>query len=487
MKHMKLPDFDTVPAAFDWVVRQYGHRTAVLDDATAWTYEQLDALSDSLAARLPEESCIGVILDHGLVMIAAILAVLKAGKAYVPLEPDFPPERIRQILTEAGVHTVITQPDYVSVVPEGTVALCPSLPLEPAAFEPPAISGEDPAYILYTSGSTGRPKGVCVRQRNLMHYVRAFHREFHNGPDDVMLQGSVCTFDIFVEEVFTTLLAGATLAIPATGDFHERMQYCQDHQVTLVSGIPWLAAQMNRERILPESLRLLICGGDTLHQDQIDWIREQIPVYNTYGPSETTVCASYYSTWKQKPLADGTYPIGHPVAGVALEILDEQGNVVAPGQTGEICVYGNGVSAGYIGDHEAENRMFDHDMYHTGDLGYQLPDGNYVFSGRLDRQVMIYGKRVEPEEVERVMERCPGVREAVVTTWMDDAGSSHLHGWIQPEPDADPQLPETLSAFMERYLTGYMIPETVTVVSSFPRTANGKVDSRALKAGGRDA
>ncbi|WP_301010995.1 amino acid adenylation domain-containing protein, partial [Faecalibaculum rodentium] len=427
-------------------------------------------------------------------MIASMLAVLKAGKAYVPMEPDFPVERIRDILQEAEIRTVITQKAYTDRLLPDVKPLILTLPMVHHDLRQPAVSGEDPAYILYTSGSTGRPKGVCVLQRNLMHYVRAFHHEFHNGPGDIMLQGSVCTFDIFVEEVFTTLLNGAALAIPHTDEFHARMQYCEDHGITFISGFPWLVAQMNSEKLVPSRLRILISGGDTLHHSQMDTIADRVPVYNTYGPSETTVCASYYCASGKQPLADGSHPIGRPVLGASMEILDEAGNPVPTGTTGEICIYGNGVSAGYIGDHTRENLAFDHNMYHSGDLGYQLPDGNFVFLGRKDRQVMVYGKRVEPEEVESVMEKCPGVQEAVVTTWMDPEGSSHLHGWIVPEPDpeneqipvAERDLTERLKSCLSRHLTPFMIPESFTVLASLPRTANGKVDKEALDALGDD-
>ncbi len=251
---------------------------------------------------------------------------------------------------------------------------------------------------------------------------------------------------------------------------------------------------MNSEKLVPSRLRILISGGDTLHHSQMDTIADRVPVYNTYGPSETTVCASYYCASGKQPLADGSHPIGRPVLGASMEILDEAGNPVPIGTTGEICIYGNGVSAGYIGDHARENLAFDHNMYHSGDLGYQLPDGNFVFLGRKDRQVMVYGKRVEPEEVESVMEKCPGVQEAVVTTWMDPEGSSHLHGWIVPEPDpeneqtpvAERDVTERLKSCLSRHLTPFMIPESFTVLASLPRTANGKVDKEALDALGED-
>ncbi|WP_285944799.1 AMP-binding protein, partial [Faecalibaculum rodentium] len=187
MKPMNLPKYDTVPAAFDAVVSRWPDELAVLDGNRPWTFSELNDLVNDIAGILPDEPRIGIILDHSILMIASMLAVLKAGKAYVPMEPDFPVERIRDILQEAEIRTVITQKAYTDRLLPDVKPLILTLPMVHHDLRQPAVSGEDPAHILYTSGSTGRPKGVCVLQRNLMHYVRAFHHEFHNGPGDIML------------------------------------------------------------------------------------------------------------------------------------------------------------------------------------------------------------------------------------------------------------------------------------------------------------
>lgn len=206
-----------------------------------------------------------------------------------------------------------------------------------------------------------------------------------------MLQYSVCSFDIFVEEVFTSLLNGAALAIPADedkADIHALMAFVERHHVTMISGFPYLLAEMNHLSVIPSSLRLLISGGDVLRGVYVDHLLNKAEVYNTYGPSETTVCASYYRCNSGTVLEDGTYPIGHPVLGAQIRILDQSGNEVAKGQTGEICIYGGGVSLGYIGDHAEENRAFERQpdgstMYRSGDLGYILPREGIVGVGRI--------------------------------------------------------------------------------------------------------
>lgn len=220
-----------------------------------------------------------------------------------------------------------------------------------------------------------------------------------------------------MEEVFTSLLNGAALAIPAEDDkkdIRSLMAFVERHGVTMLSGFPYLLAEMNHLPSIPSSLRLLISGGDVLRGHHVNHLLDKAEVYNTYGSSETTVCASYYRCRDGQVLEDGTYPIGHPVLGAEIKVLDNEGNELPRGKAGEICIYGGGVSNGYIGEHEEENKAFvtltdGSRMYRSGDLGYLLPDGNIAFLHRKDTQIMIYGKRVEVMEVESKLYQCSGV------------------------------------------------------------------------------
>ena len=329
---------------------------------------------------------------------------------------------------------------------------------------------ERPAYVLYTSGTPGRPKGVCVTNRNVCHYVRAFADEFHPGPGDVMLQYSVCSFDIFVEEVFTSLLNGAALAIPADedkADIQSLMAFVERHHVTMISGFPYLLAEMNHLPSIPSSLRLLISGGDVLRDVYADHLLGKAQVYNTYGPSETTVCASYYRCNGGTVLKDGIYPIGHPVLGARIRILDSEGNEVPKGQTGEICIYGGGVSMGYIGDHDAENKAFE-----------PQPDGNIAFLHRKDDQIMIYGKRVEVAEVESRLYQCKDVQQAVVRAFTDEEGLSYMTAYVVPS-DNSLRVSEVKKELSEN-LTAFMIPEFFVEMKQIPLNVNGKPDVSRL-------
>ncbi len=461
--------------------------TAVIDEQRSLTRIELKQLIDTIAAKIPSEADrVGIMMEHTVEMIAAIFAVLKVGKAYVPVEPFFPKERIDFMMLDAEVDIILTNSVYREKIENyPCVFIDPGIEMEEVSTNPSA-SPDSLAYILYTSGSTGVPKGVAVRNRNVCHYVRAFQREFHTNETDTMLQYSVCSFDIFVEEVFTALLSGAVLAIPSAKtkkDIHSLMEFVESNHVTEISGFPYLLLEMNHLPQIPKCLRLLISGGDVLRASYISNLVDRVEIYNTYGPSETTVCASYYRCNDVPPLPDGTFPVGKPVLGTQIEILDEHMVSVKPGEIGEICILGEGVSAGYIGSRKKENAAFvtRQDglvVYRSGDLGYFLPDGNIAFLHRKDTQIMILGKRVEPAEVESVLCKCPEIEKAVVRPYIDEQNLSYMVAYVvlkQPEANLS-----TLKKEMARFLPNYMIPEFFVRMADFPLNANGKVDSKAL-------
>lgn len=460
---------------------------AVFDEERTLTRMELEQLINTIAAKIPAEAHrVGIMMEHTVEMIASIFAVLKVGKAYVPVEPFFPQERIEFMMRDAGVDMILTNSIYKEKA-ENFPCVCidPGMEAEDV-YVVSSASPDDLAYILYTSGSTGKPKGVAVRNRNVCHYVRAFQNEFHPGEADMMLQYSVCSFDIFVEEVFTTLLSGAVLAIPSAKtkeDIHTLMEFVENNNITEISGFPYLLLEMNHLPQIPKSLRLLISGGDVLRASYITNLTDKVEIYNTYGPSETTVCASYYRCNDVMPLADGTYPVGKSVLGTQIEILDEHLVPVKPGEIGEICILGDGVSAGYIGNRKRENEAFvtrqdGTVLYRSGDLGYFLPDGNIAFLHRKDTQVMILGKRVEPIEVESVLCKCSEIEKAVVRPYMDEQNLSYMVAYVvlkQPEANLS-----TLKKEMARFLPNYMIPEFFVRMKDLPLNANGKVDAKAL-------
>ena len=397
---------------------------AVFDEHRSLTFNELDKMASQIAANFPgEPKRIGVVMNHGVEMIASLFAILKIGAAYVPVEPSFPTDRIRFMMNECNVDFVLT--------------------------------------------------------------ATAVRNEFHPAPGDVMLQYSVCSFDIFVEEVFASLLSGAALAIPpeeAKNDIRLLMKFVEENHVTIISGFPYLLLEMNKLKAIPKSLRLLISGGDVVRESYIDKLLPQVEVYNTYGPSETTVCASYFRCNGTQALPDGTYPIGKAVKGVSIKLLDEQMNPVLVGKIGEICIFGNGVSHGYVGKRENEAFVTLPDgqrMYRSGDLAIMQPDGNLLFLHRKDTQVMILGRRVEPAEVQNILCECHDVEKGAVYANTDEQGLSYLTAYVVPKNKKRFSMSAVKKA-MTKFLPPYMIPEFFVRMEAMPVTPNGKVNGEAL-------
>ncbi len=477
---------DTIYGLFRKTVERQPDATAIIENNRTMTFRELSEMVDMIADSIPAKTtAVGIVMQHRAEMIASILAVLKTGAAYIPAEPTFPVERIKYMMTEGKVDVVLTEMQYSALL-EGFDQIysdCSICTAQPGSKERTYEQREDDlAYILYTSGTTGRPKGVSVTNKNVCHYVRAFENEFHPKNGDIMLQYSVCSFDIFVEEVFTSLLNGAALAIPSKNDKKDigrLMDFVDRNKVTMLSGFPYLLAEMNHLDYIPSSLRLLISGGDVLRGHHVNNLLDKAEVYNTYGPSETTVCASYYRCRDGKVLEDGTYPIGHAVLGAQIRVMDDKGNEVPKGETGEICIYGDGVSNGYTGDHDEENKAFvtladGSRMYKSGDLGYILPNGDIAFLHRKDTQIMIYGKRVEVMEVESKLYQCDGVEQAIVRAFTDEEGLSYMIAYVVPKKK-DLKVSQVKKE-LSKDLTPFMIPEFIIKMPNIPLNVNGKPD-----------
>ena len=465
----------TIYSRFREMVRKYPENTAIIEEDRTLSFSQLDRMADDIASKFYDRQpkSVGIVMHHGAEQIAAMLAVLKSGAFYVPAEPSLPQERIDYMMQTAGVDFIIKD-NYCKHLKHTDKEMADR-------SEPEGL-----AYVLYTSGTSGKPKGVSVENHSVVNYCEAFEEEFHTGPGDVMLQYSVCSFDIFVEEVYTTLLNGAALCIPShavhNGSLMGLMKFVDRHGVTVIDGFPYLLAEMNRLDYIPESVRLIISGGDVIRASYITRLKDLgIKIYNTYGPSETTVCSNYFRIDNAEPLEDGTFPVGKAVKGVEVKIMDQDLNEVPKGSVGEICIFGEGVSRGYINNApEQANFVTMPDgirMYRSGDLGYELPDGNVAFLHRRDDQVMILGKRLEPEEVENVLNTCPDVERGVVKAFKDEQGLHYLTAYVIPKEGA---TLKNIRKYLSERLTDFMVPEFFVKVKEIPLTRRGKVNVAAL-------
>ncbi len=466
---------NTIYSRFREMVDKFPQSPAIIEDDRTLTYRELDEMVNAVLSKFYDRNpaAVGIVMHHGAEQLAAMLAVLKSGAFYVPAEPSLPQERIDYMMQTANVDFIITDNFCKHLRPTERVMEDRSTP-------------DGVAYVLYTSGTSGKPKGVVVENHSVVNYSEAFEEEFHTGPGDIMLQYSVCSFDIFVEEVYTTLLNGAAVCIPShavhNGSLAGLMKFIERHKVTIIDGFPYLLAEINKLPELPKSVNLIISGGDVIRASYITNLRDKgVRIYNTYGPSETTVCSNYYRIDNAEPLEDGTFPVGKPVKGVRTKILDKNLNEVPKGEVGEICIFGEGVSRGYINDvPEQKNFVTLEDgtrMYRSGDLGYELPDGNLAFLNRRDNQVMILGKRVEPEEVENVLNTCPEVERGVVRAFLDENGLHYLTAYIVPNEGC---TLHKVRKYLADRLTDFMVPEFFVRVHEIPVTRRGKVDVDAL-------
>lgn len=484
-------NYQTLNQLFERQVELNPENIAASDNVCRLTYGELNSRSNHVAHYLISEGIkpemfVGIVMDHTVDMLVAIMSVIKSGGAYVILEPDFPPERIAFILEETGAKKVFTQKKYAHLFNNDKELITDMnmLSAYPDTNPDNGNTEQNTLYALYTSGSTGKPKGIIVEHRNVVNYVKAFRYEFAINSSDRMLQCSVCTFDIFVEELFPVLLNGGTLVIAdkAQRDNPEKLVSLMHREnITIMSGFPYLLQDISSMK-MPASLRLIITGGDVLKPQYIPAL-PAIEIYNTYGPSETTVCATYYN-FRNGTTGRGSVPIGKPVYGVQVYIMDEDLKPVKDGEMGEICIAGKGVARGYINRpqetaHNFVVNPYNHKemMFRSGDLGIRLPDGNIDFIRRKDAQVMIKGKRVEPLEVENILLHYDGIKLAVVQALTNDQGLHYLAAYYETNRNVDKNK---LLVYLKHYLPEYMIPEHIVRLDTLPRTHNGKIDRNAI-------
>ncbi|UCH92667.1 MAG: amino acid adenylation domain-containing protein, partial [Candidatus Aminicenantes bacterium] len=364
----------------------------------------------------------------------------------------------------------------------------------------------DLAYVIYTSGSTGRPKGVMVEHGNVVSYLHAFYQEFTINPGDTIIQQTAYTFDAFVEELFSLLLAGGKVAIPSREeilDIDLLTGFIKKNRATIIDCTPLLLNELNREAATGH-LRLFISGGDTLKGEYINRLVKKGTVYNTYGPTESAVCAAYY---RCEPGIKTNVPIGKPIANYKIYILDKYEKPAPIGIPGELCISGPGLSRGYLNQPELTARKFiklnlkvnrshmsytSHItylsyithlsyIYRSGDLARWLPDGNIEFLGRIDHQVKIRGYRIELGEIENRLLSHKDIKEVVVTTGEDINKEKHLYAYVV---SAKTFTVSELRDFLARELPGYMIPAQFVQLEKIPLTPGGKVDRKMLLASG---
>ena len=478
---------------------------ALLFEDQALTFSEINSRANQLARRLlsygglEPEARVGVMLPRTPDALVALLAIFKAGGCYLPLDPEYPPERLAFMLDDAAVSLLITEESLRVHLPEQAT---PVITLDAEQLAQQSIENieneirpEQLAYIIYTSGSTGRPKGVSVEHRQLLHTLQSAQEVLKLTESDCLPSIASFSFDISLLELLCAPLAGGRCLLVSThGVLEATVTASVLQEATVLHAVPGLMRRfvnVARETRTGRQLRQLLVGGEAVPPELLAEMLEvwrSADVQVLYGPTEATIICGSYAVSREE--AVDHQMIGRPLPNTVLRILDGAGKLVPIGIDGEICIGGAGLARGYLGraDLTAEKFVVDEysthagaRIYRTGDRGRYLPDGNIEFTGRMDEQVKVRGFRIELGEIESVLREHGAVKEAVVIALEDKGNERRLAAYVVTAQDASRNVSELRSHLKER-LPEYMIPSAFVYLDALPLTSHGKIDRRALPA-----
>ena len=471
------------------------------------TYDELNRRANRLAHELIADGVgpdvlVGVYAVRSLEMVIALLGILKASGAYVPIDPEYPPDRVAYMLEDAKIPIVLTQHRVVDSLPLHSAKvrfLDSDLLPDVSRYDdnpPHQVSALNMAYMIYTSGSTGRPKGAMNTHRGIVNRLLWMQEQYGLTQADVVLQKTPFSFDVSVWEFFWPLLNGARLTVARPGGHREAsylVNLIQSRRVTVLHFVPSMLSVFLEAAGVEgcTSVRHVICSGEALSADLRDRLfsRLNVHLHNLYGPTEAAVDVTHWSCTPSD--RERFVPIGRPVSNTQCYILNESLKPVPVGVPGELYLGGVQVGRGYHRQPELTAQKFLPDpfqadaeahLYKTGDLCRYLPSGHIQYLGRLDNQVKIRGFRIELGEIESVLNDCPQLSQSVVVLREDRPGDTRLVAYVVPADVSSPPSIQELRQFQERQLPEYMIPSTFVVLDRIPLTVNGKVDRTALPA-----
>ncbi len=499
--HVPYPHETPLPQLIEQQVARTPDAPAVSFAGQQLTYRELNARANRLAHYLREkgvgpEVLVGIFIERSLEMVVGLLGILKAGAAYVPMDPTYPAERIGFMLEDAEMPVLVTQSHLVSRLPEHTASLV-CLDTDTAALEEqpdtnpiPLATPRNRAYVIFTSGSTGRPKGVQICHRAVVNFLISMSREPGLTTEDRLLAVTTLSFDIAGLEIYLPLIVGAHIIVASAAtaiDGTALIQELTQERITVMQATPitWrilLAAGWQGNPNLK-----ILCGGEALPPELAQPLLSKVgSLWNVYGPTETTI---WSTAWEIKP-GDEPISIGRPIANTDIYLLDPHRQPVPIGVPGELFIGGDGLARGYLNRPElTAERFIKHPfssdpsdrIYGTGDLAYYQPDGTIIVIGRLDHQVKVRGFRIELGEIESVLSQHPTVQQAVLVVREDTPGDKRLVAYVMPRPEQHP-LADELHRHVQQRLPAYMVPAAFVIMETFPQTPNGKIDRRALPA-----
>jgi amino acid adenylation domain-containing protein/non-ribosomal peptide synthase protein (TIGR01720 family) len=486
-----------VDKAIAETARRHPNAVAVIDGPRSLSYSELRSRVENLAARLSGLGLgagdrVGLFTERSVDAVVMMLAILEAGAAWLPLDPSFPKTRLDALLEDAKPKLVLAPSALVGHAPGRAISLEVDAPLAP----PSSSRGDAPAYVIYTSGSTGKPKGVVIPNRALANHAAAIAGRYELAPGDRVLHFASLAFDVAIEEIVPTLLAGATIVVRPPGDVPTITEFnalLREQRVTVVN-LPasywheWVA-EIDRGRVqLPPHLRLVVVGSERLLPTSVSaWsqhVGSRVRLLNAYGTTEATITSTVYEAGASASRDATNVAIGKPLQGVRVYVVDSRMQLLPVGVPGEALIGGASIALGYLNQPAETEDRFIADPFHkspgarcyrTGDRMRWRPDGNLEFLGRLDEQIKIRGFRVEPGEVEAALRRHPVVTDAAVVAH-EVEGRALLAAFITPrEVDV-----EHLKGFLAERLPNYLVPSMFVPLRALPRTASGKIDRQAL-------
>ena len=493
---------------FENRMQKYKNSQAVSFKGESFSYENLNIRANQFAEYLrtqgvTKNSPVGICMDRSLTAVVSMLGIVKAGGAYMPIDPDYPVDRKKFMLDDSGAKILLTDEHLIKSLPETDAEIiCPATSWDELIK---GISGtrnisninnpEDTFYIIYTSGSTGKPKGVQITHRNILNHNFSVIRDFALSANDKVMQFGSISFDLSAEEIFPTLLIGAELFLRTDEVLSSMKQFLSFVNTNKISVLDLPTAFWHefvdslKDNPMPKSVRLVIIGGEKASSEKmrrwLDYTKSKVRLLNTYGPTETTIIASMCEC--NESMISEEFPIGRPIANTQLYILDQFLQQVPVGISGELHIGGENVGKGYLNrpDLTSEKFISDHfskkknsRLYKTGDLVKYRPDGNIDFVGRIDTQVKIRGFRIEPGEIESAMLSLDSVKDVTVIVREEQSDKIltayyvlHVHGR---------ENTEDLKSSMQELLPDYMIPALFMELDKIPLTPNGKVDKKNL-------